>query len=128
MRCRRIAVPGAPAGLGLRAVGKFPARADEVTGVAVRVALEIILVLRLDFPEGPGGRQLGNDLARPETRGLDIGDRVLGDPLLPVGGVENGRPVTQADIAALPVARGRIVDLKEKFQQRSVADDRRIEA
>jgi hypothetical protein len=37
------------------APGQFPARAREVTGIAERVALEIVLVLRLGLPEFAGG-------------------------------------------------------------------------
>jgi hypothetical protein len=91
---RRRAGPRLLAGLRLYAVPKLPAGADEVTGVAVGIAFQIILVLRLGFPEGTGGRQFRHDLARPQTGGLDVRDRIFRDALLLLVGVENGRPVT----------------------------------
>src|ERR1700675_1155925 len=125
---RRIAVLGALAGLRLRAVRKLPARPDEMTGVAVRIAFQIILVLRLGVPEGTGGCELGYDFARPETGGLDIRDRILRDALLLVVHTENGGSVARSSVVALTVARGGIVNLEEKFQQRPVADQLRIES
>src|SRR5215472_12695316 len=62
--------------------GKLPVRADEVTGVTSGVALQIILVLGFGFPEITGGRDLGCDLSRPKTGGIDVGDRILSDALL----------------------------------------------
>src|SRR5271169_6408608 len=106
---------------------ELPALPNEMTGVAIRIALQIILMLRLGFPEGTGGREFGNDLAGPETGGLDIRDRVLGDALLLVVDVEDCGAVTRAHVAALAVARGGVVNLEEKFQQRPVVDDLRIE-
>src|SRR5919106_4450991 len=44
---------------------KLPVRTDEVAGVALRDALQVILVLRLGFPEGTDRRHLGHDLSRP---------------------------------------------------------------
>src|SRR6187200_134886 len=58
------------------AVGQLPARSGEVAGVAVRVALEVVLVLGLGLPERDGLADLGHHLAGPQSRGLDIGDRV----------------------------------------------------
>ena len=84
-----------------------------MTGVAVRIVLEIILVLWLGLPEGTSGRDLRHDLARPEAGGLDIRDRIFRDALLLIIRVENGGPVARADVAALTVARGGIVDLEK---------------
>src|SRR5690242_17327394 len=61
---------------------QLPMRADEVAGVAVRIAFQVILVLGLRLPEIAGGRELGHDLARPQPRGLDVGDGVLGNTAL----------------------------------------------
>jgi hypothetical protein len=66
-------------------VGQLPAGAREVAGVAVRVALEVVLVLGLGLPERDGLADLGDDLAGPQAGGLDVGDRVLGDLALLVG-------------------------------------------
>jgi hypothetical protein len=52
-------------------------------------------------------------------RGIDVGDRVLGDPLLLVGGVENRRAVAGADVVALAVLRRRVVHLEEELEQRA---------
>ena len=64
---RLLASRGAP-------LGQHPARAREVAGVAVRVALQVVLVLRLSLPERTGRGDLGDDLAGPEPGRLDIGD------------------------------------------------------
>src|SRR6478752_7276869 len=45
---------------------QLPLRADEVAGVAVRIAFQVILVLRLRLPEIASGREFGHDLARPQ--------------------------------------------------------------
>src|SRR6185437_2930131 len=58
---------------------------------------------------------------------VDIGDGVEGDPLLLVRGVEDGRAIAGADVVALAIARRRIMDLEEEFEQRAVADLLRIE-
>ena len=59
-----------------------PARAYEVAGVAIRIPLEVVLMLGLGLPERPRGRHLGHDLSRPKARGLDVGDRLLRDAAL----------------------------------------------
>ena len=51
----------------VRANGKRPIRADEMTGVAGRIVLEVVLMLRLGFPEIPRRRYFGHDLARPQA-------------------------------------------------------------
>ena len=72
----------APEVSGRRPLRQLPARAREVAGVAVGDALQVVLVLGLGLPEGAGRRDLGDHLARPQARGVDVGDGVLGDPLL----------------------------------------------
>ena len=54
-------------------VGQHPARAREVAGVAVREALQVVLVLRLGLPERTGRGDLGHRLAGPQPGRLDIG-------------------------------------------------------
>src|SRR6266481_5650283 len=44
-------------------VRQLPVRPNEVTGVAVRITLQIILMLGLGLPERSDGRNLGDDLA-----------------------------------------------------------------
>src|SRR4029077_16287153 len=63
----------------------------------------------------------------PQAGGVDVGDRVQGDPLLLVGGVEDRRAVARSPIVALAVERRGIVNLEEEFQQFTVSDLRRIE-
>ena len=58
--------PPAELGRGL-AVWQLPARPRVVAGVAVRVVLEVILVLRLSLPKRDGLADLGHDLAGPEA-------------------------------------------------------------
>src|ERR1700684_779976 len=82
-------------------VRELPAWPDEVAGVTVGIALEGGLVLRFRFPERPGRLLLVDHLSRPQAGGVDVGDRVVRDLLLPVIRVEDGRPVAQADVVAL---------------------------
>src|ERR1700691_1650448 len=105
-----------------RAYRKLPIRPDKMTGVAVRIALQVVLVLRLGLPELPGGGDLRDDLTRPQTGGLDVGDGLLGDPALLVGRIEDGRAVTQPPIIALTVQCRRIVNLEKEFEDLPVAD------
>ena len=50
-----------------------------MAGIAVRITLQIILMLGLGLPESADWRQFGHHLARPQAGGLDIGDGVLRD-------------------------------------------------
>ena len=105
------ALPGPRSLLASRgaAVGQHPARVREVAGVAVRVALQVVLVLRLGLPEGTGWGDVDDDLAGPEPGRLDVGDGVLGDPALLLIEVEDRRAVARADVAPLEVLiRGRL--------------------
>lgn len=106
----------------LFSVRKLPVRPGEVTGVAVRIALEIVLVLRFRFPEIARRHHLGHDLSGPEAGSVHIGDRVLRDPLLLVGRIEDRRAVTGADVVALAIASRRIVNLEKELKQIAVAD------
>src|SRR4051812_14847107 len=104
------------------AVRELPARSREVAGVAVRVALEGVLVIGLRLPEGHGLADVGHHLAGPEPRGLDVGDRVLGDLALLVARVEDLGAVAGADVAALAVLCRRVVDLEEELEDVPVGD------
>jgi hypothetical protein len=53
---------------------QLTARADEVAGVPVGLLLQVVLVLGLGLPERPGRRHLGDDLARPQAGGVDVGE------------------------------------------------------
>src|SRR6476620_9652925 len=85
------------------AFGELPAGADPVAGVAVGDALQVVLVLGLGLPERAGRLQLGHDLAGPQAGRVDVLDGVLGDALLLVGSVEDGRAIGAAAVVALPV-------------------------
>jgi hypothetical protein len=74
-----------------------------------------------------GRSQLGDNLARPQPRGINISDGVFRDPLLLVAGIKDGRPVTRSLVVALAVQRRWIVDLEEKFQKRPITDGLRTE-
>ena len=105
-------------GSGVRgAAGQLPVRPYEVARVARGIALQVVLVLGLGLPERAGRGELGHDLAWPQAGGVDVGDRVLGDPALVVVGVEDRRAIARADVVALTVPRARIVDLEEELEQ-----------
>src|SRR5215813_9559800 len=106
---------------GVGAAGQLPAGADVVAGVPVWVALQVVLVLGFGLPERPGRRHLGDDLARPQAGGVDVGDGVLGGLFLRVADVEDGRPVAGPDVVALPVQGGRVVDLEGDLDRLGVA-------
>jgi len=93
-----------------------------MAGIAFRNAFEIILMFRFRFPEIAGRRHFRHHLAGPQPGRVHIGNGVLGDAFLFVVRVEDGRAVTAAEIVALAVARGRVVDLEEEFQQSAIAD------
>src|ERR687897_2333287 len=116
-----IAVQSAALGGGL-AVWQLPARPREVAVVAVRVVLEVVLVLGLGLPERDGLADLGHHLAGPQARGVDVGDRVLGDLALLVARVEDLRAVAGADVVALAILGRGIVDLEEELQDVPVGD------
>src|SRR5229473_2807718 len=48
-------------------VRQLPVRPNEVTGIAVRITLQIILMLGLGFPEWSDRRDLGDHLGRPKA-------------------------------------------------------------
>src|ERR1700722_12093036 len=98
-----------------------------MAGVAVRVFLQVILMLRLGLPERSGGRHLGDDLARPKAGRIDIGDGVFRDPLLLVTAIENRRSVARSAVVTLAVQRRGIMDLEKEFHQLSITDGLRIE-
>src|SRR3954467_14552190 len=104
------------------AVWQLPARAREVAGVPVRVVLEVVLVLGLGLPEGDGLADLGHRFPGPQARGVDVGDRVLGDLALLVARIEDLGAVAGADVVALAILRRRVVDLEEELEDVSVGD------
>src|SRR5690349_21214936 len=101
---------------------QFPARTQEVTGIAVRIALQIVLVFGLGLPESAGGRDLRDDTARPQARRIDIVDRPQRLVTLRLGDIEYLRAVRGSDIVALAIRRGGIVNLEEELQKVAIAD------
>src|SRR5207342_3216979 len=83
--------------------GQLPLRPDQVAGVSLRIALQVILVLGFGFPERAGRRDFGDHLARPQARGIDVGDGLLGDALLRFVAIEDRGAVAHAHVVALPV-------------------------
>src|SRR5688500_17253660 len=111
---RRLAVSSCRSGPRLRVFwcrvssgGELPVRPHEMAGVALRVPLKIVLMLALGLPEFACGNDLGHDLAWPQARRIDIGNRVFGNSPLFVACVENRRSIAGAEVASLPVFRGR---------------------
>jgi hypothetical protein len=98
-----------------------------MTGIAGRIALEIVLVLRFRLPEFPGRSDFGHDLAGPQAGRIDLGDGLLGDAFLVFVDVENRRAITRTAIVALTVRRAGVVNLEKKFQDLAVAELGRIE-
>src|SRR3546814_12269700 len=82
-----------------------PAGTRGVTGVAVRIALQIVLVLRLSFPEIADRRHLCDELARPQARRVHVGDRLLRHIFLLVDRIEERRTVCAAKVSPLTVPR-----------------------
>src|SRR3954451_6740821 len=86
---------------------QLPAGPHKVTGVTVRIVLEIILMLRLRLPEVAGWGDFGDHLAGPQMRRFHVRDRVPGDFLLLIRGVEDRRTVARAHVVSLTIERGR---------------------
>src|SRR4051812_45574492 len=96
---------------------QFPLRPHEMTGVAVRYALQIILMFRLCFPEWAGRRYFSDDAPGPKFRRIHVGDGIGGDALLLVARIVDRRAIARAHVIALAVARGRIMNLEKEFEQ-----------
>ncbi len=77
-------------------------------------------MLGFGLPELGGRNHLGDHLSGPQPGGVDVGDGVVRDLLLFVVEIEDRRAVAGADVVALTVLGGRVVDLEEELQQRPV--------
>ena len=110
-----------------RAPRQNPVRPREVARVALRIPLEVVLMLGLGLPERAGRRDLGHDLPGPDARRLDVGDRVLRDAALLVVDVVDPRAVAHPDVVALTVQRRRVVDLEEELEDVAVRGLLRVE-
>ena len=92
-----------------------------MAGVAVGIALQVILVLRLRLPEVPHRLDLGHGLARPQARSVYVCDGILGYPFLLIVDEVDRRPIGAADVVALSISRGGIVNLEEVLQDPPIA-------
>src|SRR5215472_7091055 len=97
--------------------GKLPVGSDEVARITVRIALQIVLVLGLGFPEVPGGPHFRDNLSRPEARRVHVGNSLFRDELLLLARVKDGGTVARPAVIPLAIQGGWIVDLKEILQQ-----------
>src|SRR3954453_1557900 len=96
---------------------ELPFRPNEMASVAIRVALQVVLMFRLGFPEGAGLGDFRDNLSAPKPGGFGVRDRGLCDPCLIAAGVENRRAIAGPPIVALPIHSRRIVNLKKEFQE-----------
>ena len=101
-----------------RTPGQHPIRARIMAGVAVGITLEVVLVLRLRLPEIADGLDLRDDLARPQTRSVDIGDRLQCRLFLRLVNVVDRGTVGRAPVIALAIEGGGVVNLKKYSNRR----------
>src|SRR5947208_3244318 len=87
---------------------------------AARTLLAKPAVTHLRLADVAGRRHLGDDLPRPTAGGFDVGDGVRGDLPLLVVDVEDRGSIARADVVALPVHRGGIVDAEEELEHGAV--------
>src|SRR5581483_1595468 len=90
------------------------------------ITLEVLLVIALGQVELRRRRDLGHDRRRKRLVGGEFADELLGLLLLRPGVVEDRGAVLRADVVALAVGRGGIVDGEKYLQQLAIRDDRRI--
>jgi hypothetical protein len=105
---------------------QLPIRPNPMTSVPRRIFLQIILMIFFSDPKRTGCHNLRHDRRRPDMRSRQLRNQAPGHLFLPLIQVKNGRPVRQPNIVTLPVARRRIMDLKEKFQQLTIRQQTRI--
>ena len=74
-----------------------------MTGIAVRNAFQVILMLRLGFPEIADGLNFCHDARRPKARGVDVRNRVFRAGFLHVIDIINRRAITETTIVPLPI-------------------------
>ena len=83
-------------------------------------------MLGFGLPELACRNDFGHNLAGPQARSIDIGDRVFGNPPLLVAGVEDRGSIAGPDVVALAIARAWVVNLEEELEDLSIADAGRI--
>src|SRR5690242_4184457 len=93
-----------------------------MAGIAMRMLLQIILMLFLRLPEIRGRGYFGYYFSGPFTRGIYFTDQLLSSFLLLFAQVKNCRSIRHTYIITLTILSGRVMDLKEKFQQLTVRE------
>ena len=78
-------------------------------------------MFRLGLPEWSFWYNLSQNFPRPFAGGVHVTKGLFGDPLLLLVCIENGGAVACADVVALTIQRGWIMNLKEKLEQLPVA-------
>ena len=63
-------------------MGKNPIWSNEVAGISVWDALEVVLMFWLGLPKWTCRHDLSHDLTRPKPRGIDVVNGVFGNTLL----------------------------------------------
>jgi hypothetical protein len=74
-----------------------------MTGVAVGVAFEVVLMIRFCLPERPHWLQFGDDFPRPDPAGLYVGGGIQCGAFLPLVFVIDGRAIRCPAVIALTV-------------------------
>src|SRR5688572_11741931 len=111
----------------IRAIRQYPVGPNVMAGVAVRISLQVILMIGFGLPELACRNDFGHNFAGPQARSIDVGDRVFGNPSLLVAGVEDRGSIAGPDVVALAIARTWVVNLEEELEDLSIADAGRIE-
>src|SRR5277367_5267311 len=113
--------------LRVRPRRKLPVRTNEVTRVTVRIVFQVVLMFGLSLPERTGWGNFRHHLARPNSRGINVGNGIDRNPLLLVAGIVNGRTIAGSAVVTLAIHCGGIMNLEEELQKGAVADLLRIE-
>src|SRR5437868_6750534 len=92
-----------PGGGFLLPNGQLPVGTYEMTGVAVGNPFEVILMLRIGFPEIARRRDFRHHLAGPQPRRIDIGDGLERHALLLLARVKDRGAIARPNVVALPV-------------------------
>ena len=83
-------------------------------------------MFRLGLPKISDRFDFGHDFSGPQARRLHIRYRVQSDLPLILLHIVDRRTIAETPIIALPIGCGRIVNLKEEFQQVAIGYHRRI--
>jgi hypothetical protein len=106
---------------------ELPFRPNEMASVAIRVALKVVSMFRLGFPEGAALGDFRDDFSGPKPGGFYVRDRVLCDTFLILAGLENRPAIAGPSIVAPTIHSRRIVNLKKEFQELPTTELLRIQ-